>query len=55
MYDVFHGCESLISLNLSNFDISKTTWIESMFEGCSKLQYINLKNAIETKNSNFLY
>jgi len=44
MSNMFYGCSSLTSLNLSNFDSSQVTLISQMFYGCEKLAYINLKN-----------
>ena len=41
---MFKGCSSLTSLNLSNFDTSKVTWISNMFDGCTNLEYINMIN-----------
>ena len=40
---MFYECSSLISLNLSNFYISKVEDINNMFSGCANLEYINLK------------
>ena len=48
MDNVFLNCKSLTSINLSNFDTSNVTWITNMFNGCSKLEYINLQNVKET-------
>ena len=45
---MFYNCKSLTSLNLSNFDFSQVIGIESMFDGCEKLEYINLNNVVET-------
>ena len=44
MWDMFKGCSSLESLNLSNFDTSLVTDMNSMFEGCYNLISLNLNN-----------
>ena len=49
MWDMFKGCNSLKSLNLSNFDTSKVTDMNSMFEGCYSLVSLNL-NDFNTQN-----
>jgi surface protein len=37
MQCIFYGCSSLTELNLSNWDTSKVTNMESMFENCKEL------------------
>ena len=49
MQEMFKNCFGLESIDLSNFDISKVTTMESMFEGDSNLKYINYK-FFEEKN-----
>ena len=44
MQNMFVGCSSLISLDLSSFNTEKVSLIRDMFNGCSNLKYINLKN-----------
>ena len=44
MWDMFKGCSSLESLNLSNFDTSLVTDMNSIFEGCYNLISLNLNN-----------
>ena len=39
---MFRECSSLSSLNLSNFNTSKVTSMNSMFYGCENLEYINI-------------
>jgi surface protein len=46
---MFKGCNSLKSLNLSNFDTSKVTDMNSMFEGCYSLVSLDL-NDFNTQN-----
>ena len=47
--NMFYGCSSLISLNLSNFDTSNVNSMSSMFSGCSSLVSLNLSN-FDTSN-----
>jgi surface protein len=42
MQALFFNCNSLKSLNLSNFKTKKATDISSMFSGCSSLQKKNI-------------
>ena len=44
MYSTFSHCQSLISINISNFDVSKVTEMQYLFNNCSKLKYLNLPN-----------
>ena len=44
---MFYNCTSLTSLDLSGFDTSKVTYIQSMFYNCINLEYINLNNFYE--------
>ena len=46
---IFRGCESLTSINLSDFDTSKVTNMSYMFSRCSSLTSINLFG-FNTKN-----
>lgn len=43
-----HGCRELTSLNLKNFDTSKVTSMQSMFNSCSKLKELDL-SSFDTK------
>ena len=47
---MLRGCESLISIDLSNFDTSEVVNMGELFHECRNLQYINLKNFKDTKN-----
>ena len=38
---MFWGCSSLKELNLSNFNTSKVTNMESMFSNCNSLENLN--------------
>lgn len=40
MGNMFSGCSSLITLDLSNLDVRKVTTFESMCEGCTNLQTV---------------
>ena len=42
---LFSGCESLSSLDLSNFVIKNGTFYDYIFNGCTDLKYLNLKSA----------
>ena len=44
MEEMFYGCESLTSLNLSNFDTSKVTSMWEMFGGCESLTSLDLSS-----------
>lgn len=41
---MFHDCEALIQLNLSNFNTSQITDMSSMFAGCEGLTELDLSN-----------
>ena len=41
---MFYGCNSLVSIDLSNFDTSIITDFGNLFYNCKNLEYINLKN-----------
>ena len=44
LYELFHGCSNLISLDLSNLDTSGVTNMGYMFNGCSKLTSLNISS-----------
>ena len=44
MCDMFRGCSSLTSLDLSNFNTNKVTTMIGMFRECSSLTSLNLSN-----------
>ena len=44
MGSIFSKCKNLISLNLSSFDLSLVTGIDSMFNGCSSLISLDLSS-----------
>lgn len=52
--DMFYGCSSLTTLDLSNFDTSNVTDMGSMFYGCSSLATLNLSN-FHTNNVKSMY
>ena len=41
---MFYLCQSLITLNLSNFDISKITVLTCLFEGYASLTSIDISS-----------
>ena len=60
MKNMFSGCNNLLYLNLTNFDLINVTSIENMFEHCDSLIYLNLgelvkQNSINSDNSNILF
>ena len=44
MSQMFYNCNSLTSLDLSNWDVSNTTDMNQMFYGCSSLTELDLSN-----------
>ena len=50
MSDMFEGCSSLGSLDLSSFDTSKVTDMLNMFEGCSGLRTVVLGAAFSFRH-----
>ena len=50
---MFEECISLKSLNLSNFNTSKVTHMDSMFSGCNSLISLNLNNFNISKVNNW--
>lgn len=49
MYNMFHGCSGLTSLDLSHFDTSSVTSMGQMFDGCSALKSLDL-SSFDTSN-----
>ncbi len=49
MNSMFHHCEQLTSVDISNFDTRKVTNMEYMFSGCYALTSLNL-NSFKTEN-----
>ena len=43
-YSLFHSCEEIREIDLSQFDTSQITNMAEMFYGCSKLYSLNLRN-----------
>ena len=41
---MFYGCNSLKSIDLSNFDTSQVIYMGYIFYGCTKLEFIDLSN-----------
>ena len=46
---MFYYCNSLASLNLSNFNTQKVTNMSGMFSHCNLLALLNLSNLIVKK------
>ena len=43
-YNMFYYCTNIIEIDLSNFDTSRVTNMDSMFKGCFLLSSLNLSN-----------
>lgn len=54
MSNMFTGCSSLTSLNLSNFDTSKVTNMSNMFQWCSSLTNLDLRSFNTSKVTTML-
>ena len=44
MTNMFHECDKLASIDLSNFDTSNVVYMDGMFSECSELTSLNLSN-----------
>jgi surface protein len=44
MKNMFHGCNSLTSLDVSNWDTSNVTTMGAMFNSCTSLTKLDMKN-----------
>ena len=44
------GCIGLTSLDISNFNTNNVVYMSEIFNGCEKLQKINLGNNFKTNN-----
>ena len=55
--ELFRDCQALTSVDLSDFDTSETTTMESMFYACNSLQEINLNgiNTSKVKNMKYMF
>ena len=54
MDDMFKGCKSLLSLDLSSFDTSEMLNSNSAFEGCSSLSSIKMDNFDTSQTTTFM-
>ena len=52
LYDLFYGCSSLKSLDLSSFNTAHIKYMNRMFKGCSSLRTIYVGNGWSTANLN---
>ena len=50
MYMMFNGCSALESLDLTNFNTAKVTYMNNMFYGCSALTTIYASDKFDTDN-----
>ena len=44
MIEKFKNCESLTSIDISNFETSNVETMKGMFSGCKKLKYLDISN-----------
>ena len=51
MYGMFYGCNSLNSIDLTNFDVSSVTNLDYIFYNCNSLISINYSN-LNLSNAN---
>ena len=47
---MFHGCHSMTSFDLSNFDFAQVKDMECLFEKCTSLESVDLSNFNKTGN-----
>lgn len=57
MYNVFYGCASLTSLDLSHFNTEKVTYMANMFQGCAALKELDLSsfNTEKLTSMNYMF
>ena len=57
MGNMFNGCSSLTTLDLSGFNTQKVNWMNRMFEGCSQLTTLDLSsfNTAKVKEMNNMF
>ena len=51
---MFRGCKSLKSVDVSSFDVSHVTRLDSVFEECSSLEELDLSNWV-TSSAQYLF
>ena len=51
---MFSNCINLITLNLSNFNLSKTTNTQNLFSGCNNLEILDLSNLIVSEETHII-
>ena len=49
LWNMFSGCQDIVSIDLSNLDTSKVKGMSNMFSGCSSLQSLDLSNLDTSK------
>ena len=54
MSNLFQGCTSLTSIDISNFNTENVISMAALFEGCSSLTSLNLSN-INTDRVQFMF
>ena len=43
---MFEGCDKIMEVDLSKFDSSKVSTMDSIFKDCISLSYLNISNLI---------
>ena len=54
MNNLFNGCGSLTSIDLSNFNTENVKSMSGMFYGCEKLQYLDISSFKSSTNENII-
>ena len=55
MISIFEGCDNLLSLDISNFDLTSLTHPINFFNNITSLQYLNLSKINMGNNSDLSY
>ena len=55
LWNMFSGCQDIVSIDLSNLDTSKVKGMSNMFSGCSSLQSLDLSNFETSKVEDMSY
>ena len=50
MEHMFHGCQNLEDINISNFNLENVISTSSMFQGCLRVKNINFNGDTLTEN-----
>ncbi len=55
MNNMFYGCKSLTTLDISNFDTSNITDMSRMFYNCSSLTFLDISNSDVNDNQKIMH